>query len=274
VIAHATTLNEAVDLASQVQFTAALVDLTLPDASKCDVALALRIAAPNLPMVALTGHDFDSVGLELIRAGVQDYLQKGAESIERIHQVLQLSIERERQRAQLKLEACHDALTGVLNRREFEMHLAKAISRAERTSSIGAVILIDIDDFKRINDTLGHHAGDQVLCTIANQLSGALRAGDAVARLGGDEFVALIENLKSASDIGSISRKVRDATCGRFVVDGHPLTVATSIGASAFPIHGNNPLDLVRQADKAMYRSKRNGKVSDSSLEPASRVAK
>src|SRR5690606_5545473 len=149
----------------------ALIDLTLPDADGCDAAVALRRVAPDLPLVALTGKNFEAVAIELVRIGVQDFLQKGATSVQRIHQVLQLAVERHRQEIALRRAASFDARPGTLNRAGLFRQLGKAISHASRSVYRGAVMVIDIDDFKRINDTYGHKAGDMVLKEVAARLS-------------------------------------------------------------------------------------------------------
>src|SRR5690606_18395741 len=166
-ICRVTQLKEAEEVVQKEPLEIALIDLTLPDADGCEAAIALRRVAPDLPLVALTGKNFEHVALELVRIGVQDFLQKGATSVQRIHQVLQLARERHRQESALRRAASFDALTGVLNRSELLRQLAKAISHASRSVYRGAVLIIDIDDFKQINDTFGHLTGDAVLKDVA-----------------------------------------------------------------------------------------------------------
>jgi diguanylate cyclase (GGDEF)-like protein len=246
----------------------ALIDLSLPDADGCEAALALRRLAPDLPLVALTGKDFDSVALELADIGVQDYLQKGSTPVVRLHQVLQLAATRHKREAELRREACHDPLTGAMNRAELERQLTKALSHADRTGYRGAVMLIDIDDFKSINDAYGHQMGDEVLKEIVKRLTAITRSGDSVARLGGDELVVILEGLNDRADAATVARKAVERTCYEISVNGSRLRVSTSIGIALFPEQGNSFHLLLEAADQAMYTAKRRGKSTYSFYAP------
>lgn len=261
-ISRAATLDDAVKLTERKSFDAALVDLTLPDAAGCDIAYALRHSAPRLPIVALTGCDFESVGVDLVRAGAQDYLRKGEDSIQRIHQTLLLAVERESQRVLLQRRATYDELTGVLNRREIEVQLEKAVSHSERNGQLGAVLLIDIDDFKKINDSLGHQAGDSVLRNVAKCMKRSVRAGDSVGRVGGDEFVIVVEGLTNGAQAKRVAEDVLNGCCCSVAIGDSRINITASIGISVFPTDGTSPATLLGLADKAMYESKRNGKAT------------
>ena len=259
-ICRVTQLKEAEEIVQKEPLEIALIDLTLPDADGCDAAIALRRAAPDLPLVALTGKNFEQVALELVRIGVQDFLQKGTTSVQRIHQVLQLARERHLQESALRRAASFDSLTGVLNRSELLRQLAKAISHASRSVYRGAVMIIDIDDFKQINDTFGHKAGDAVLKDVAARLSAVARAGDSIGRLGGDEFVLILEGLRTCDDAAAAARKASETTSYDLEVDGHRVPVSASIGVAVFPDQGDEPDVLLELADRAMYAAKRKGK--------------
>ncbi len=268
-IHRVTKLKDAEDAVLANDLEIALIDLTLPDADGCEAAVALRRAAPDLPLVALTGKDFEAVALELTRHGVQDFLQKGVTSVQRIHQVLQLAAERHRQESALRRQASFDSLTGVLNRAELERQLAKAISHANRGVYRGAVMVIDIDDFKSINDSYGHPAGDAVLQDIAQRLGAVARTGDSLGRLGGDEFVLILEGLKSREDAAAAARKASDTTTYTLRFGANILRVSTSIGVAMFPEQGDSPQSLLELADQAMYRAKRKGKQTYCFYTPA-----
>lgn len=259
-IRRVTQLREAEAIVQKERLEVALIDLTLPDADGCDAAVALRRVAPELPLVALTGKNFEQIALELVRIGVQDYLQKGTTSVQRIHQVLQLAVERHRQESALRRAASFDALTGVLNRSELFRQLGKAISHASRSVYRGAVMVIDIDDFKQINDTFGHKAGDLVLKDLAARLAAVARAGDSLGRLGGDEFVLVLEGLRSRDDAAAAARKASETTNYELEFDGHRVPVSTSIGVAVFPDQAEEPDMLLELADRAMYAAKRRGK--------------
>ncbi|HEX6995965.1 MAG TPA: GGDEF domain-containing response regulator [Gammaproteobacteria bacterium] len=259
-IRRVTQLREAEEIVQKEPLEIALIDLTLPDADGCDAAVALRRVAPDLPLVALTGKNFEHVALELVRIGVQDFLQKGTTSVQRIHQVLQLAIERHRQESALRRAASFDALTGVLNRTELFRQLAKAISHASRSVYRGAVMIIDIDDFKQINDTFGHKAGDAVLQDVAARLSAVARAGDSIGRIGGDEFVLVLEGLRTRDDAAAAAKKASETTTYELDFEGHRIPVSTSIGVAVFPDQADEPDVLLELADRAMYAAKRKGK--------------
>lgn len=161
--------------------------------------------------------------------------------------------------AQVRAEtaAQHDGLTGLPNRPAFEAAIAKAFGRLERYGERFAVLYFDLDDFKRVNDRLGHHAGDQLLCQVAGRLSGGVRDRDMVARLGGDEFVLLARGVSDG--LGAARRADQMAQCfeAPFTLDGTPVECRPSIGIALAPDDGADPTSLVRHADAALYKAKR-----------------
>jgi diguanylate cyclase (GGDEF)-like protein/PAS domain S-box-containing protein len=157
--------------------------------------------------------------------------------------------------------ALHDPLTGLANRRLFWDRLEVELARAARETRCGALLFVDLDGFKSINDRYGHDAGDQVLIEIARRLRDNVRAVDAVGRIGGDEFVVVIAATHEASDALGVAEKLRLALA-QPVVDAKGTThrVTASVGIAEFPIHGRDPATLVHHADLAMYEAKRTGK--------------
>jgi diguanylate cyclase (GGDEF)-like protein len=160
----------------------------------------------------------------------------------------------------VKFMAMHDGLTGLPNRVMFNERLTRAIAQARRHSRALAVLFVDLDRFKVINDTLGHEAGDVVLREAAYRLTDHLRAGDTVARLGGDEFVVLLEEVSDPLYVGSVSSKLIAALAAPFVIGGREYGVTASIGVSSFPEDGVDAQTLLKNADAAMYRAKEKGK--------------
>lgn len=156
--------------------------------------------------------------------------------------------------------AYYDALTGLPNRRLLEDRLNVAVSHAQRHQQQLAVLFIDLDRFKRINDSLGHDIGDQLLSNIAGRLRAAVRPHDTIARMGGDEFVALLTDLGSPSTAVQISRRMLEALQQPVRIQNHDLVVTTSIGISIFPADGTDSASLLRNADAAMYRAKGSGR--------------
>ena len=152
--------------------------------------------------------------------------------------------------------AYHDGLTGLPNRTLFHDRLGLAITHSSRSQSHLALLYLDIDDFKGVNDSLGHGSGDRVLVELAGRIRAAVRAEDTVARVGGDEFVVLLAQVTGAEDAVRVATKVLDAVQRPFRVDGHHVPIAASVGVSVYPDDGTSSDDLVRHADGAMYRDK------------------
>lgn len=162
--------------------------------------------------------------------------------------------------AQLSHHAHHDALTGLPNRVLFDDRLKLALVASARYERMLAVLFIDLDGFKGINDNLGHAAGDAVLEEVAGRLAASLRQGDTLARLHGDEFVALLPELSARGDAGVLARALLVQISRPIAVADTQVTVSASIGVSVFPYDAEAPVDLLRAADAAMYRAKLAGK--------------
>jgi diguanylate cyclase (GGDEF)-like protein/PAS domain S-box-containing protein len=159
--------------------------------------------------------------------------------------------------------ATRDPLTGLPNRLLLNDRLTLGINQAQRHGGSLALLFIDLDRFKYINDSLGHVIGDAFLRSVAERLSGIMRQGDTLARIGGDEFVVLLENIVAMEDAaGQVARKVLDCLAEPFLVDGHTLNCSCSIGISVFPTDATDPQMLIRDADTAMYNVKESGRGS------------
>ena len=183
-----------------------------------------------------------------------------------------------RAEAEIERLAYHDALTGLPNRTLFLDRLAQALAGARRTRRCGAVMFVDLDQFKRINDVHGHAMGDAVLREVAQRLKYYLRVEDTVARLGGDEFVILLSDLAaSLDDAGSlvmaVAEKIRSALESPVVIDGQEYVSGASIGITVFPKDSESVEDLMREADTAMYRAKERGRNALAYFEPTMQEA-
>lgn len=168
--------------------------------------------------------------------------------------------ERLQAEAHLKHLATHDPLTLLPNRTLFYDHLNHSLQLAHRNHTRLAVLFLDLDGFKTVNDLLGHAKGDLLLQQVAQRLKNALRKSDLVSRLGGDEFAFVLENLRSPHDVARIAEKILEALSRPFLVEGQELSISGSIGIALFPEDGDEPRNLLRHADAAMYRVKGQGK--------------
>jgi diguanylate cyclase (GGDEF)-like protein/PAS domain S-box-containing protein len=162
--------------------------------------------------------------------------------------------------AQLAHIAHHDTLTGLPNRLLFSATLEQAFEHANRHKHKVAVLFLDLDRFKVINDTMGHTNGDKLLQAVANRLTDCVRAEDTVARLGGDEFTVILYEITQAQDAANIAEKIIDVVSQPIMIDGHELITSTSIGISLYPDDATNYTDLVKAADTAMYHAKERGR--------------
>jgi len=177
--------------------------------------------------------------------------------------------ERKRVEEQIEYQAYHDALTGLPNRRLFRDRLTVALAHARRMKHPLAVMFLDLDRFKVVNDTLGHSTGDELLKAVGARLQVSLREEDSIARMGGDEFTILLADLKTTDDAAKIAQKVLDTVALPLQIDGTELFVTTSIGIALFPSDGDTAETLLANADHAMYRAKDAGRNSYQMFTPA-----
>ncbi|WP_260293260.1 EAL domain-containing protein [Sedimenticola hydrogenitrophicus] len=185
--------------------------------------------------------------------------------LRRVADVLSMGISKRRAEQTLAFQAQFDDLTALPNRSQMICHIDQALVRSRRHGHVGAVLFIDLDHFKNINDSLGHTVGDEVLRQVSSRLTNTLRKEDMVARWGGDEFVVLLtESGRQPRDVARqaqlVAEKIRDALSIAFVVGGYPLNVSTSIGVALFPDNNETTTEILQQADTAMYRAKAEGR--------------
>ncbi|UBF29630.1 GGDEF domain-containing protein [Kovacikia minuta CCNUW1] len=156
--------------------------------------------------------------------------------------------------------ANHDALTGLPNRILFQERLSQALTWADENNQLVALLFLDLDGFKLINDTQGHDVGDLLLKAIAQRLTQCLRGSDTVSRLGGDEFTVILPAIPTPQDAGRVAEKILSTLAKPFAIDGHTIFVTISVGISLYPKQGQDAETLIKEADNAMYRAKELGK--------------
>jgi diguanylate cyclase (GGDEF)-like protein len=202
-------------------------------------------------------HEHDEVGALAI--GFNRMLQRIQEREHLVRSELQ---ERKRAERRLATLANYDTLTRLPNRNYFNDRLAKVLTQAARTEQTVALLFLDLDNFKIVNDTLGHHLGDSLLKAVARRIRGCVRATDAVCRLGGDEFTVILEGLSSADHAGKVAESVVAALALPFAMRDSEVYITCSIGISVYPRDGRDASTLIRRGDTAMYHAKERGKNS------------
>ena len=402
-VVHVERMSEAESCLATAAIDIVLLDLGLPDAHGLEALRRARVASPHMPLVVLSGLDDDSVALQAMQEGAQDYLTKGQIEPRELLRAMRYAVERktieetlfaEKERAQVTLDSIgdgvvcadiegnitflnlvavtltgwsfpeangrpiaevlqfihattreaipdpmervmernrtghlpsdsilirrdgsevpiedsvspirdrerdvigavivfrdvsaaramsdqiahsaeHDFLTGLPNRLLLNDRVSQAISLAQRHVYQVAVLFLDLDGFKHINDSLGHAIGDKLLQSISERLVGCLRAVDTVSRQGGDEFVMLLPAVEHAQDAALAARRMLEAIAEAHSIDNHDLHVTASIGISVYPEDGLDVETLIQNADTAMYQAKENGRQSYQFFEPAMNI--
>ncbi|MEL7023998.1 MAG: EAL domain-containing protein [Pseudomonadota bacterium] len=254
------SLQEAVEAIDSGHYDITLLDLTLPDSNGLSSVKELQRANETMPIVVLSGDDREHMALSAARLGVEDFIAKSDFVGEPFVRTLRYAIERKKGEQRLRDLADFDQLTRLSNRQRFNRQLLKAVGHAERSGELMALLFIDLDEFKEINDTLGHHAGDELLAQAAMRFRSCVRTGDLVGRLGGDEFAILAESLNSPYDAEIVAGKILEALQMPFVLGGHSVTIGASIGIALYPHDAGDAEELLTRSDIAMYQAKRNGR--------------
>jgi len=204
--------------------------------------------------------------LQALQAGAKDFVSKPLDMVEvktRIHNLLEVRLlykQVEYRSDEMESMALFDALTGLPNRRILMDRLALSIAHASRNNSNMAVLYLDLDGFKQVNDTLGHDAGDKLLSMVAARLVAEVRQVDTVARLGGDEFVVALGEVSDADDVAVLAAKLVASVSQRYSINGHAVSITASVGVGIYPMHGELAETLMKSADMAMYEAKHKGK--------------
>ena len=235
-----------------------LLDLSLPDSHGLETVIRIRTAVPSVPIVVLSGLTDEEMALQALQVGAQDYMVKGQGDGSLIARAIRYAVERKRSEERLSYLARYDHLTQLANRSLFRDRLEQALARANRNGSLVALMFLDLDGFKTVNDTLGHACGDELLKEAARRIEGNVRHSDTVARLGGDEFAIMLEGLVYAQDAAPVAREILEILSQPFLLDEQRVLVTASIGIAVCPpTEGDR---LLKDADAAMYRAKERGR--------------
>ena len=265
-IASTTDPHEVWALHHKNRYDLILLDLQMPGMDGFQVMEALKETETDgyLPVLVITAQP--SHKLRALQVGATEFIAKPFNLVEvhtRIHNILEVRLlykKLEDSNKVLELQAMHDALTGLPNRRLLMDRLALAIAHAHRSKHTMAVMYLDLDGFKQINDTIGHEAGDMLLQTVARRLEAVVRHEDTVARLGGDEFVIVSWELSNIGGAGILAAKVIQAVSQPYTIQGRYVSITASVGVSIYPTHGEDADTLMKNADLALYEAKHAGK--------------
>lgn len=238
-------------------FSAVLLDLGLPDSIGFEGLSEITRAAHGVPVVVLTGNHDISVATAAIEVGAADYLLKNEIAPLTLYRSIRYSIERKKHEREMARLARTDPLTGLANRRVFDAAISQACAQSLKGGFYCAVILVDLDRFKAVNDSFGHPTGDALLLQVARDLTRARRAEDTLARIGGDEYGIIAPNLKTAEEALSVAQSYLDAIRPRYDLGETQVPVTASLGLTIYPLDGAEPHQVVPHADTALLTSKR-----------------
>lgn len=258
-ITHVTRLGEAFAQLGRGKFDAVLLDLSLPDGYGLPTLRQVQAANPTIPIVVLSGVSDQALALQAVQNGAQDYLVKGQGHPELLARSIRYAIERKRAEERLTYLAQYDHLTGLVNRTLFRDRLVQAMARSKRLQQPIGLMLLDLDRFKAVNDTMGHDVGDQLLKAVAGRLQDCVREVDTVARMGGDEFTIILEGLSCEQDISIVARRITESLGEPFHIKEHQASIGVSIGITVYPSDDHEIDELLKHADDAMYRAKQRG---------------
>lgn len=255
-----------------------LLDLQMPGMDGFQVMDCLKEIETGgyLPVLVITAQQEHK--LRALQCGAKDFIGKPfelAEVLMRVHNMLEVRLLHKAARANGKVMeslALKDPLTGLANRRQLTDRMSMAIVHARRNKSAMAVVYLDLDGFKQINDTLGHGTGDVLLKMVAARLVATVREEDTVARLGGDEFMIVLWRVSGVDEAAKVALKVIKAVSQTYDIEGHAVNVTTSAGVSIYPAHGEDADALMKSADLALYEAKREGKNTYRISAPATRA--
>ena len=253
----------------QGNFQALILDMELPDQSGISNVHQIGQKYPALPIVVLTGNEDLEMAIDSLQSGAQDYLSKNKVTPEMLARSLHYAKERKQierklkdalddaayKNVQLEAQAKYDHLTGIANRSYFHDVAKRMLMRAQRSKLTTSLMYLDLNEFKKVNDTFGHMAGDELLVAVAKRLQAVVRDSDFLARMSGDEFVIITDALEKKRDAYPLVRRVQRQFDQPFHISNHHVNVSASMGVAFYPDADNLDL-LIKQADCAMYEAK------------------
>ncbi len=247
-----------------------LTDINMPNMDGLSMVKEIKNIDKNQPILMMSAFDDKENLLEAINIGCNGFVSKPVNIdflYDKLNSIAQkLHDEKEKQNLKnLEIQklynlAHYDTLTNIPNKFLFEIELDRAVSQAKRDKSKIALFFIDLDNFKEVNDTFGHEAGDYTLKTIVNNMQKVIRNEDILARRSGDEFLLMVKGDWKREDLSSLANKIIKATSAPIKYSNDVIFISSSIGISVFPSDTNSPQELINLSDKAMYKAKKAGK--------------
>lgn len=259
-INHADSLSTGIKRAIEGSLDVILSDLNLPDSPCVETFFRLKLQVPEIPIVVLSGFADEEMSHKAIRAGAQDYLIKGQIDGNILERSLLYAIERKMAEDTINKLAYHDALTGLPSRTLFNDRFIMAMADSKRNDKNTALIMLDLDHFKDVNDTFGHDAGDDLLKAVSVRLTSILRQTDTVCRMGGDEFALLISDASVKEMTEEVAQRILTAIGKPFSLHGVKAWISASLGIAIYPEDGENLDILIKRADISMYKVKKVGR--------------
>jgi diguanylate cyclase (GGDEF)-like protein len=250
------SLADALDCLAKQSIDMILLEFALPNDSQLNVYHQISSAAPDALILVLIATDEKHLIAEAMQDGAQDYIAKNQLDAHWLSRLLNYAIERK----DMLQAVQHDFLTGLANRKLLAEQLGRAMKLAKRNKKQAALLFIDLDNFKQINDSLGHAIGDQLLQSVAKRFVKLVRVTDTVCRQGGDEFVILLTEIEKRDDAVQVAEKLISAFASPHRVAGKQVFITLSIGVSVYPDDGRDVATAFDHADRAMYHAKTNGK--------------
>lgn len=242
------------------KFDTIVIALNFSDGDVLDAMRDLQTIEHGLPIIVLTPGPDEPALAAALAAGADDYIESGLEDGALLLKTLRYAIERKHTSRHLAFLAQFDKLTGLANRELFRDCVQQAVRRAAHSMRLVAVLSLDVDRFKSVNERYGHGAGDELLVTVAYRLSASVRKGDTIARTGSDEFAILLEDLNDPREVEPLCQKILSGLSEPIFVRGEEISVTASIGVSFCPGDAADVAELMRKADNAMYRAKKEGR--------------
>ncbi len=260
-------IKDALRRLGEDSFDTVLLDMSPQQGIAVDAIARIGEVAPKSAIVVLCDHFDELLSLQVVQAGAQDFLVKWQGDGFLLARSIRYAIEHKKEKDYLSRLACYDGLTGLANRTLFRELLDKTLFQATQNYQSFALMFLDLDHFKEINDTLGHDMGDRLLVLVARRLQGCIRTSDIIARLGGDEFTIIQRSISSTprqgtgqQEIEVVTRKIIQVMKQPFVIGDNVLHVGVSLGIAVFPEHGADTLTLLKNADTSMYYAKERGR--------------